>query len=117
MSGKKKRYKKSKMFFNTVFKWLCKQFTFQKMIVIWLVWKGISWVDQSYALAWAGKNEIAQVLSQTALIELLGVTLVYSLKALFENLSKNNDWPDKRKAEDVIMPNDSQNGGDPPAVG
>ena len=25
----------------------------------------------------------------------IGVVLIYGLKALFENLSKNNSWPDK----------------------
>lgn len=27
--------------------------------------------------------------------EIIGVVLIYGLKALFENLSKNNSWPDK----------------------
>ena len=34
-------------------------------------------------------------LSQVALKEIIGVVLIYGLKALFENLSKNNSWPDK----------------------
>jgi hypothetical protein len=29
------------------------------------------------------------------LVQILGVVVVYSAKALFENLSKNNNWPDK----------------------
>ena len=75
--------------------WLGKQLTFQKLLVVFLVWKGVSWVDQSYELAWAGYVEIASDLSRTALTELLGVALMYSVKALFEQLSKNNNWPDK----------------------
>ena len=66
--------------------------------MVWLVFKGVQWVDQSYALAWAGHSEIASDLSQKALVELLGVALIYSLKSLFENLSKNNSWPDKPSA-------------------
>lgn len=72
---------------------------FQKILVVWLVYKGVYWVDQSYALAWAGHNEIASDLSQKALIELLGVALLYSAKSLFENLSKHNNWPDKKKEQ------------------
>lgn len=75
--------------------WIGKQLTFQKLLVVFLVWKGVSWVDQSYELAWAGYVEIASDLSRTALTELLGVALMYSVKALFEQLSKNNNWPDK----------------------
>ena len=37
----------------------------------------------------------AEALSQVALKEIIGVVLIYGLKALFENLSKNNSWPDK----------------------
>ena len=54
----------------------------------------LGWI-QSYELAWAGYVEIASDLSRTALTELLGVALMYSVKALFEQLSKNNNWPDK----------------------
>jgi len=81
--------------FKSVFKWASGQFTFSKLLVAVLVCKGISWVDQSYALAWSGKTEIASDLSQKALIELLGVALLYAAKATFEQLSKNNSWPDK----------------------
>lgn len=80
---------------KTIITWICKQLTFQKILVVFLVYKGVTWVDQSYALAWAGNTEIASDLSQKALIELLGVALLYSVKALFENFSKNNAWPDK----------------------
>ena len=64
--------------------WIGKQLTFQKLLVIFLVYKGVTWVDQSYELAWAGYVEIASDLSRTALTELLGVALMYSVKALFE---------------------------------
>lgn len=35
------------------------------------------------------------LVTQVALKEIIGVVLIYGLKALFENLSKNNSWPDK----------------------
>lgn len=46
-------------------------------------------------LALLGREQIAEALSQVALKEIIGVVLIYGLKALFENLSKNNSWPDK----------------------
>lgn len=49
----------------------------------------------SYILALLGREQIAEALSQVALKEIIGVVLIYGLKALFENLSKNNSWPDK----------------------
>jgi hypothetical protein len=79
-------------FGKSILTWLKCQLTFQKILVVALVYKGIGWVDQSYALAWAGKNEIASELSQRALVELLGVALLYAAKSLFENISKNNKW-------------------------
>ena len=44
---------------------------------------------------WMGKEQIAESLSQVALTEIIGVVLVYAVKSVFENLSKNNSWPDK----------------------
>jgi len=42
-------------------------------------------------------NEITETLSKTVVVEIIGVIVVYSCKSLFENLSKNNNWPDKPK--------------------
>ena len=56
---------------------------------------GLAWVWCSYILALLGREQIAEALSQVALKEIIGVVLIYGLKALFENLSKNNSWPDK----------------------
>ena len=58
----------------------------------------------SYLLAYLGRSEIAQSLSQVALTEIVAVVLAYALKSLAENLSKHNNWPDKpaKKEEDNI---------------
>ena len=64
--------------------------------VVWLcLLNGIAWVWCSYLLAYLGRAEIAESLSQVAITEIIGVVLVYALKSLVENLSKNNQWPDK----------------------
>ena len=65
-------------------------------LVVWLcLVNGIAWVWCSYLLAWQGQAQIAEGLSKAAVTEILGVVLVYALKSTAENLSKNNDWPDK----------------------
>ena len=65
--------------------------------IVWLcLINGFAWVWCSYLLAYLGREQIAETLSQVAITEILGVVLVYCLKALFENLSKNNNWPDKK---------------------
>lgn len=68
---------------------------FSKIIVAWLLFNGTIWIYLSYALAYLGRIEIAETLSKTVVVEILGVMLVYSLKAGVENLSKANQWPDK----------------------
>lgn len=72
-------------------KWL----TFMKVVVLFCLCNGIAWVWCSYILAWQGKEQIAESLSQVALTEIIAVVLVYAAKSVFENLSKNNSWPDK----------------------
>lgn len=60
---------------------------------------GVVWVSMSYYLAFTGREQIAESLSQTAVIEIVGVVLGYFAKAAVENLSKNNSWPDKATPE------------------
>lgn len=64
-----------------------------------LVWfclvNGCGWVWSSYVLAYLGREEIAESLSKVALTEIVVVVFTYAAKALVEQLSKNNKWPDK----------------------
>lgn len=76
-----------------------KKATTMKVIVWVCLLNGVAWVWTSYALAWLGKEQIAESLSQVALTEIIGVVLVYALKSLVENLSKNNSWPDKHNSD------------------
>lgn len=73
-----------------------KKVTTMKIIVWVCLLNGLAWVWCSYILAWRGMEEIAESLSQVALTEIIGVVLVYALKSVLENLSKNNAWPDKQ---------------------
>lgn len=74
-----------------------KKATTMKVIVWVCQLNGIAWVWCSYVLAWLGKEQIAESLSQVALTEIIGVVLVYAIKSVLENLSKNNTWPDKHE--------------------
>lgn len=64
--------------------------------VIWLcLGNGFAWVWCSYVLAYLDHPQIAESLSQVAVTEIIGVVLAYCIKSAVENLSKNNNWPDK----------------------
>lgn len=69
--------------------------TTMKWVVFLCLLNGFAWVWCSYILAFKDKYQIAESLSQVAITEIIGVVLVYAVKALIENLSKNNQWPDK----------------------
>lgn len=68
---------------------------FSKLVAGWLMANGTVWIYLSYGLAFLGREEIAETLSKTVVTEVLGVFAAYAVKALLENLSKNNAWPDK----------------------
>lgn len=72
-----------------------KEWTTMKKIVYICLANGIAWVWCSYILAFFGKDQIAESLSQVAITEIIGVVFAYALKATFEQLSKHNHWPDK----------------------
>lgn len=79
-----------------------KKIEFSKLVVIFLIIQSTIWIYLSYYLAFLGMEEIAETLSKTIVIEIIGVIAVYSCKSLFENLSKNNSWPDKSiKSEEI----------------
>ena len=71
--------------------------TMKKVVWVCLA-NGFAWVWCSYILAYLDKMQIAESLSQVAVTEIIGVVLAYAIKSLVENLSKNNNWPDKRAA-------------------
>ena len=63
--------------------------TYMKRILTVIVLNAILWVWCSYFLAWKGRYEIAQSLSQTAVTAILGVVITYGIKSVTENVSKN----------------------------
>lgn len=71
------------------------EWTTMKRVVYICLANGITWIWCSYILAFLGREQIAENLSQVALTEIVAVVLVYALKSVIENLSKHNRWPDK----------------------
>lgn len=64
--------------------------------VLWFcLINAVAWVWCSYILAFMGKYQIAESLSQTALTVIVATVLGYYAKSGTENLSINNEWPDK----------------------
>lgn len=72
-----------------------KESTTSKRVVWFILFNSIVWIYCSYILAYLQRAEIAEELSKVALTSIVATTLGYFLKALFENISKNNTWPDK----------------------
>ena len=81
--------------------------------VVWAcVVNGFAWVWCSYILAALDKPQIAEELSKVALAEIIAPVIVYALKSVVENLSKNNRWPDRRPADADRSPDpDEPDGG------
>ena len=84
-----------KKFFSFIICWLEKQLTFTKLMLVWLTYKCVGWIDQSYALAWANNGEIAESLSTVVMKLGVGAILAYMVKSTVSSLSENNNWPDK----------------------
>lgn len=66
-----------------------------KRVVWFILFNGVAWIWCSYLLAYLQRVEIAEELSKVALTSIVATVLGYYLKSLFENMSKNNTWPDK----------------------
>ena len=71
-----------------------------KAVVWFCLCNGCGWVWCSYLLAYLGRTEIAESLSKIALTDIVVVVLTYAGKALVEQLSKHNKWPDKPANEE-----------------
>ncbi len=63
--------------------------SFTKIAVMVVLINACAWVWCSYILAYLGRFEIAESLSQTAVTAILGVFISYAVKSGVENLNKN----------------------------
>jgi hypothetical protein len=62
--------------------------TFTKIAVAVIILNACAWVWCSYILAYLGRYEIAEMLSQTALTAILGTFISYAVKSTVENVNK-----------------------------
>ena len=62
--------------------------SFTKVIVLVLLINAIAWVWCSYGLAYLGRYEIAESLSQTAITTILGTVIAYCTQSAVENVNK-----------------------------
>lgn len=96
--------------FFTGFIWLTRKGAREKQIetmkaVVWFgMVNGCGWVWCSYLLAYLGREQIAESLSGKAVTEIIALVIAYAGKALVEQLSKYNKWPDKpaKKEEENV---------------
>ena len=63
--------------------------TFTKLAVMVIIINAVAWVWCSYGLAYLGRYEIAESLSETAIDVLLGVFVTYAVKSGVENVNKH----------------------------
>lgn len=73
--------------------------TFSHIIVVWLIVNGTCVMWGVLYLAATGADQIAETLGRYVVTELLG-TIGFSLaKNTIENLSVNNNWPDRKPSK------------------
>jgi hypothetical protein len=88
-----------------------KDVTFSKWIIRIALIQGFAMMWASYALALFNRAQIAETLSKTVCIEVVAVVLGYYAKAGMENLSKNNNWPDRPERKVPVYDSTDQPGG------
>ena len=72
--------------------------------VVWFILlNACGWIWCSYLLAYLQRGDIAEELSKVALTAIVAVVLGYYGKALTENISKHNTWPDKKPANPMVI--------------
>ncbi len=63
--------------------------SFTKLAVAVVLINACAWVWCSYILAYLGRFEIAESLSQTAVTAIIGTFITYAVKSAVENVNKN----------------------------
>ena len=71
---------------------------FKKLLIAWFAFWCTIWTSCSYVLAFLGKDQIAESLSENVVTTAIVTILSYCAASTIENLAKNNDWLDKTSA-------------------
>ena len=80
--------------------------SFTKRIVIILLINAILWVWCSYGLAYMGRYEIAESLSERAITTILGTIITYCTKSAIENVNKYGINFKRKKEESTLLERD-----------
>lgn len=75
---------------------------FSDSIIKFILINSTIWVYLSYVLAFLGREEIAQDLAVAVVTQLICTIALNHGKATIENLSKNNNWPDKNSGSNDL---------------
>lgn len=75
----------------------------KKILALWLILNSTIWVYCSYILAFLGKDEIAESLSEKVVITIIAVFATYATSTVVEHISeaKHGDI-NKKKTEESI---------------
>ncbi len=73
----------------------------KKILAVWLVLHSTIWVYCSYALAYLGREKIAETLSEKVVITIIAVFATYSVSSVVEHISEAKHG-DINKKEDSI---------------
>lgn len=65
--------------------------TTTKALIWWLIISGSIWISLSYVLAFMGKEQIAEALSQNVCEVVLGGLITYVITAAISNVFKKNN--------------------------
>lgn len=68
---------------------------FMKVLVMVIVIHGLLCITASYVLAFCGRVEALETLSETLVHEIMGPVIAYGITKTIENVSKYNDWIEK----------------------
>lgn len=71
--------------------------TTTKRLVWWLVLNSTVWIYLSYILAYLGRDDIAEKLSQAVVTNIIGTMMLYIISKTVENVFKHNEFKSVKK--------------------
>lgn len=73
--------------------------TTTKQLVWWLIIHSTIWINATYALAFLGREDIAESLSKVIVTEIIGTVFLYIVSKTVENVFKNNEFVGVKKKD------------------
>lgn len=80
--------------------------TYTKNMVTFIIVNAIAWVYLTYVLAFVGREQIAETLAVEIVKVIIGVALLYLLKATLENIFKHKAPKIKEIEEETLNQNE-----------